>query len=118
MHPLIRPLRLVRALALAAALTAAFLAAPSAARADNPATKFGRGLSNIALGWMEIPAQIVREDERNGPFYAASIGFARGLGYFVTREVVGVYEVVTFPAPVPRGYRAILRPDYPWQLFD
>jgi putative exosortase-associated protein (TIGR04073 family) len=118
MHPLTRPLRSARPLALAAALTAAFLAAPSAARAANPATKFGRGLSNVALGVMEIPAQIMYEDRRNGPFYAASIGFARGIGYFVTRELVGVYEVVTFPAPIPRGYRAILRPEYPWQLFD
>ena len=40
------------------------------------------------------------------------------MGLFVTRELVGVYEVVTFPAPVPRGYRPILSPEYPWELFE
>jgi putative exosortase-associated protein (TIGR04073 family) len=104
------------ALAFSLALAAAGLAGP--AHADTPAHKFGRGLSNLALGMMEIPAQIIREDRRNGPLSAASIGFAKGVGGFVTRELVGLYELVTFPAPVPRGYRAILRPDYPWELFD
>jgi putative exosortase-associated protein (TIGR04073 family) len=107
--------RLTLALTLAVA-SAVALSDP--VRADTPAHKFGRGLSNLACGVMEIPAQIIEEDRRNGPFYAASIGFARGVGRFVTRELVGVYEIVTFPAPVPRGYRAILKPDYPWDLFD
>jgi putative exosortase-associated protein (TIGR04073 family) len=110
--------RLTLALAVSLALALSSLAAPGAARADTPAHKFGRGLSNLALGVMEIPARIIEEDRRNGPLYAASLGFARGAGGFVTRELVGLYELVTFPAPVPRGYRAILKPDYPWELFD
>jgi putative exosortase-associated protein (TIGR04073 family) len=100
------------------ALALSSLAASAPAHADTPADKFGRGLSNLALGVMEIPAKIIDEDRRNGPFWAASLGFAKGVGGFVTRELVGVYELVTFPAPVPRGYRAILKPDYPWDLFD
>lgn len=103
---------------LAFGLALAVAAAAAPARADTAAHKFGRGLSNLALGMMEIPAQIVREDRRNGPLSAASLGFAKGVGGFVTRELVGIYELATFPAPVPRGYRAILKPDYPWELFD
>jgi putative exosortase-associated protein (TIGR04073 family) len=106
------------ALSLGAALVAVSLASPAPAHARTPAHKFGRGLSNLALGVMEVPAQIVKEDRANGPLYAASIGFARGMGFFLTRSLVGVFEVVTFPAPFPRGYRALWKPDYPWELFD
>jgi len=108
--------RLALTLAFAFALSA--VGPPEAAHADSPPHKFGRGLANLALGSMEIPAQIIHEDRRRGPFWAASLGFAKGVGGFVTRTLVGVYEVVTFPAPVPRGYRAILTPEYPWELFD
>lgn len=105
-------------LTLALALAVLLAAAAEPARADSPPHKFGRGLANLALGSMEIPAQIVAEDRRRGPLWAASLGFAKGMGGFVTRTLVGLYEVVTFPAPVPRGYRAILTPEYPWELFD
>jgi putative exosortase-associated protein (TIGR04073 family) len=93
-------------------------ALPRPAHAQTPAHKFGRGLANLGLGMMEVPAQIDHEARRRGPFWAASLGFAKGMGGFVTRELVGLYEVVTFPAPVPRGYLPILSPEYPWELFE
>jgi putative exosortase-associated protein (TIGR04073 family) len=108
----------LQSLLLALLLAASVSAAPAPAHAQSPAHKFGRGLSNLALGIMELPAQIRNEARSRGPLWAASLGFARGMGGFVTRELVGVYEVVTFPAPVPRGYRPILSPEYPWDLFD
>ena len=101
------------ALALLVALSAA-----SPARAQSPPHKFGRGCVNLALGIMEVPGRMVQEGRRRGPLWAMSLGFARGVGGFVTRELVGVYEIVTFPAPVPRGYREILDPEYPWELFE
>jgi putative exosortase-associated protein (TIGR04073 family) len=105
-------------LAAALALSLGTLALAPAAQAQSPAHKFGRGASNLALGIMELPAQMIDEGRRRGPLWAMSLGFAKGVGGFVTRELVGVYELVTFPAPVPRGYRPILAPDYPWELFD
>jgi hypothetical protein len=36
----------------------------------------------------------------------------------VVRPLVGVYELVTAPFPVPAGYRPILQPEYPWGYFD
>ena len=105
--------------ALLASVLALFtLAAAGTARAQTPAHKFGRGVVNLTLGIMELPGQMVAEGRRRGPLWALSLGFAKGVGGFVTRELVGVYEIVTFPAPVPRGYRAILEPEYPWDLFD
>jgi hypothetical protein len=35
----------------------------------------------------------------------------------IARELVGVYEFLTAPMPVPDGYRPILRPEYPWDYF-
>jgi putative exosortase-associated protein (TIGR04073 family) len=104
-----------------AAFSLAFLltlAAATAAHADGPADKFGRGCSNLAFGIMEIPGRMIAEHRARGPLWAMSLGFAKGVGGFVTRELVGVYEIVTFPAPVPRGYRPILSPEYPWELID
>lgn len=33
---------------------------------------------------------------------------------FITRELVGVYELLTTPFPIPAGFKPILSPDYPW----
>jgi putative exosortase-associated protein (TIGR04073 family) len=93
------------------------LTAP-AAHAQTPAHKFGRGAANLTMGIMELPAEMISEGRARGPLWAMSLGFAKGVGGFVTRELVGVYEIVTFPAPVPRGYEPILAPEYPWELFD
>jgi len=103
---------------LAIPLAFALLAIAAPAAAHGPADKFGRGLSNLGLGVMELPAQMRAEGESRGPLWAFSLGFAKGIGRFVTRELVGVYEVATFPAPLPRDYRPILAPEYPWQLID
>ena len=107
-------MRIFSSLALAFALSA--LAAP--ASADGPGHKFGRGVSNLGLGIMELPGQMVAAGRSGGPLWAFSLGFAKGVGRFVTRELVGVYEVATFPAPVPRGYRPILAPEYPWEVLE
>jgi len=45
-------------------------------------------------------------------------GFAKGLGMIVPRVLVGVYEFVSAPFPAPAGYRAILKPEFPWDYFD
>jgi putative exosortase-associated protein (TIGR04073 family) len=105
-------------LAAAVALSLAVLAAPDAASAQSPPHKFGRGVVNLALGIFEVPGRMVQEGRRRGPAWAMSLGFAKGVGGFVTRELVGIYEIVTFPAPIPRGYEPILEPEYPWDLFD
>jgi hypothetical protein len=36
----------------------------------------------------------------------------------VPRVLVGVWEFVTAPFPVPEGYKPILKPEYPWDYFD
>ncbi len=68
--------------------------------------KLGRGLGNIAFGWVEIPGTIqqqYREHDAPASFFSGLlIGGAKALG----RTAVGVYETVTFVLP----QQAILPP--------
>ena len=87
------------------------------ATADNSAAgKVGRGLAGMTCGFLEIPGNIVKETTKQGAI-GVPIGLAMGLGMFVTRELVGVYEFVTAPFPVPEGFKPILSPEYPWDYF-
>lgn len=102
----------LRTLALAAPLAIMMLATPNV-QADTAAHKFGRGLAGMTCGVLELPGNIVKETEAKGAV-GFPIGLATGVGMIVTRELVGVYEFITAPFPVPAGFRPILKPEYPW----
>jgi putative exosortase-associated protein (TIGR04073 family) len=78
--------------------------------------KLGRGLANISFGFMELPANLNRETEAHGGL-GFPLGFVIGTGMMVERELVGVYELISAPIPLPEGYRPILQPEYPWNYF-
>lgn len=99
-----------------AAILALMLAAP-VAWADTAADKFGRGLAGMTCGFLELPGNIVKETKAKGAV-GVPVGLAMGVGMIVTRELVGVYEFVTAPFPVPSGFKPILRPEYPWGYFN
>ncbi|WP_374086826.1 exosortase system-associated protein, TIGR04073 family [Methylomicrobium lacus] len=102
---------------LTVAIAVLLLGASTTAAADNSsAGKFGRGLAGMTCGFLEIPGNIVQETRRSGAI-GFPVGLAKGLGMTVTRELVGVYEFVSAPFPVPAGYRPILSPEYPWDYF-
>lgn len=90
--------------ALIIVLTFSFLA-PAQADAMR---KLGRGLANCVTFPIEIPEQVKRTNYSDGPMAALTYGFIKGLAMMCTRLVVGVYEVVTFPVPVPKDYQPIL----------
>lgn len=69
----------------------------------------------MTCGFLELPGNILRETQRQCAI-GFPIGLAYGLGMIVTRELVGVYEFVTAPFPVPTGYQPILTPEYPLGL--
>ena len=75
-------------------------------------TKLFRGLTNAVTGWLEIPKQISQTYQESGPGPAFTWGFVKGIGCAVARSVVGGYEIVTFPFPIPEGYRPIMQPEY------
>ena len=86
-------------------------------QADTSADKFGRGLAGMTCGFLEVPGNIVKETKAQGAI-GVPIGLAKGVGMLVTRELVGVYEFITAPFPLPAGFRPILSPEYPWGYFN
>jgi putative exosortase-associated protein (TIGR04073 family) len=108
--------RLLRPL-LAAALVAAVLL-PEVAEAQSAARKFGRGLAAMTCGFLEIPGNVVAETRSRGAGWGFTLGFVQGLGKVVVRELVGVYEFVTAPFPLPQGFQPIIQPEFPWSYFD
>lgn len=76
--------------------------------------KGGRGLSNLALGWLEVFYQPVHMREQGNRLpIAITGGVLEGLYFTVVRTVAGAVETVTFPLPVPWGYRPLLHPEFP-----
>jgi putative exosortase-associated protein (TIGR04073 family) len=80
--------------------------------------KLGRGFAAITTGFLEVPGNMVAESHARGPAAGIPLGFVKGLGMIVVRELVGVYEILSSPFPAPAGYRPIIKPEYPWEYFD
>ncbi len=81
------------------------------------AAKATRGVENTALGFVtEVPKTIYYDSVDHGIPYGATVGAVRGVAMGVVRTLAGVYEVATFPVPVPPGYKAVLHPEYPHEV--
>jgi len=76
--------------------------------ADDCLKKLGRGVSNIALCFVELPMGIESTGKESGVAAAVSHGILKGLGRSVLRLVCGVYETATFLVPLPKAYKPIL----------
>jgi putative exosortase-associated protein (TIGR04073 family) len=76
-----------------------------------PADQFGRGVSNILFGAVEVWRNMVRVGRDEGDLAGATKGLGLGLWRTGVREVVGVFELVTFPF----GWSAIVEPEYVFQ---
>jgi putative exosortase-associated protein (TIGR04073 family) len=74
--------------------------------------KLGRGISNVLLGWVEIPKNIAKEWRRTEPFTGTIVGSVKGIGWAIARTLSGVYEIISFPFPVPRNYEPIMYPEF------
>jgi putative exosortase-associated protein (TIGR04073 family) len=96
---------------------ALLVALPGPAVAQSAQRKVGRGLANMTCGVMELPGNMVREGRKSGA-PGVALGFAKGLGGIVVRELVGVYEFVTSPFPWPAGYKPLIEPEFPWGYFE
>ena len=81
--------------------------------------KLLRGVGNVTFGWCEIPRNIHISIEDLDPFTGTIVGTFKGVGHAVVRTSWGVWEVVTFPIPVPSEYRNVVQPEFIWQdLFE
>jgi putative exosortase-associated protein (TIGR04073 family) len=75
---------------------------------DDAWKKLGRGLANMLTFPLEIPNQISKTNNSDGPVAAFTWGLLKGVGMTGFRALVGVYETLTFPMPCPEGYKPIL----------
>ena len=75
---------------------------------DDPVKKLGRGICNVVTCPFELVAQPADVANSDGPFAAATYGVLKGIGMTVVRGMVGAYEIVTFPVPLPKDYKPIL----------
>ncbi len=65
-----------------------------------PIERLGDGFSNIIYGPLELVYQMKEEIKRTDPVRGVIPGLLRGVTWFGTREVVGVFEMVTFFLPL------------------
>lgn len=77
-------------------------------------TKFGRGLSNVMLGWAEIPVTWDKKLKQGKPLaYLLGVAPVLGTARALMRTSTGVYEMVTFPfSDRDVNYGAVLEPEY------
>jgi putative exosortase-associated protein (TIGR04073 family) len=81
-------------------------------QASKALVKLGRGATNTATGWVEVPKKIQETSKKSGAGLGWSWGLLRGLGHGFVRTAAGAYEVVTFPFPAPPGYESVIFPEY------
>lgn len=77
-------------------------------------TKLGRGLSNVLLGWAEIPVTFDKKLKEGKPLgYLVGVVPVLGTTRAVLRTSTGVFEMFTFPVTDPEvNFEAVLEPAY------
>jgi putative exosortase-associated protein (TIGR04073 family) len=81
--------------------------------AERIALKAARGVDNTLLGLVaELPKTMYYQSQEHGLPYGMTVGAFQGIAVGLTRTGVGLYELATFPVPVPPGYQPILSPQF------
>lgn len=86
-------------------------AAPQMEETGTPLRKLQRGVINIVLSPIEISHELHVEKRKNEYLPSWVTGLGRGTAYMVGRALSGVYDLVTFPIPVPAGYEPLVYPE-------
>jgi len=76
---------------------------------DDALKKLGRGICNVLTCPAELFLQPSRVNNSDGPMAGFTYGIIKGVAMMGLRAVIGVYEVATFPIPVPKNYEPILK---------
>ncbi len=80
--------------------------------AQNMLRKLGRGVANVTTSTLEVPKSIQESFYDDGPAAAATYGLLDGIYKFIVRTAVGVFEIVTFPFPIPEEYAPVVEPEF------
>ena len=76
--------------------------------------KLGSGFSNIALGWVEVPKNVISTSNDLNPIAGFTLGIIKGAMHAGARTVTGITDLLTAPVPT----KPIVEPDYVWQNFS
>ncbi|HUL11180.1 MAG TPA: exosortase system-associated protein, TIGR04073 family [Methylococcaceae bacterium] len=76
--------------------------------------KFGSALSNLALGWLEIPKTVLATTNQVNLGLGLSGGVVKGILHGIGRTLTGAVDMLTFPLPT----QPIAEPQFVWQNFD
>ena len=75
--------------------------------------KLGRGVSNVLLGWVEVPRGIEAVGKESGFAAGTTWGVLQGAGSALLRTGAGIFEIATFPFPVPsKDGDPLVEPEY------
>ena len=96
-------------------VAAMILFASGEARAEDSLDKLGRGLTNVITCPGEYIVQFYVSSEGNNPLKAFFGTIVNGTIGTLTRAGAGVYDIATFPLPLPRDYSPVLMPE---TIFD
>ena len=66
-----------------------------------PMEKLGRGITNVAFCFLEIPMKWSEVSSEKGGLAGLTYGTLKGVCYTVARVGVGVVDIITFPFPLP-----------------
>lgn len=91
------------------------LRAAEIAPEGTPVRKLQRGFLNIALSPIEISRELDSEKKVDSFVPSWFSGIGRGSFYAVGRALAGVYDMLTFFAPVPAGYEPLVSPEFAWE---
>lgn len=87
---------------------------PKPTTLEKSLTKLGRGISNVLLGWAEVPVTFDRKLNEGKPLaYLIGVVPVLGTARAIMRTGTGFFEVATFPfSDKDVNYEAVLEPDY------
>jgi len=88
----------------------------SAGYAQDMGKKIYRGVVNTLTGWVELPKNMYMTSVDDNPLSSIGIGVVNGIKWMIVRTAVGVYETLTFPIPVPKGYAPIMQPEFAFNI--
>jgi putative exosortase-associated protein (TIGR04073 family) len=81
---------------------------------ENVRQKLASGLSNITLGWLEIPKNMIITTNQTNALFGAIGGPAKGALHTAGRSLAGVADLLTFPLPT----EPITKPGFVWESFE
>lgn len=78
---------------------------------DTVRLKVGSGFSNILLGLLEVPKNIISTSNQANVLLGITGGTVKGTAHALGRTLAGIVDVVSFPVPSP----PITHPPFVWQ---